>query len=178
MNKFLLLAFIMGFNIYSMNDNDMALDDNDFQATTEPIWRQIPWRSVPPHEFSLQNRIDVMDAIATTLSGITTRLLKLPCNDARKTALIERLSQFRSKAISCRHTVANAPIDPAHYFIEDLRLRQLADSFLVPYHRAESDLRRNVEDLENMVRQQNAQGIDDLLERLNSLTLEQNSSDH
>lgn len=167
MKKFLLLAGMMTINIYSMND-DISMDNS---RNFPEIWIGIKWRIVPQDEYNLSARIKAINKVTTTLATIAQRVNDLPFDGDRKTILVTRLQQIVSHGLACKQTIENTSLDPESSFSEEASLKVLADSFLVPYHRSENELRTQVEVLAQMVHDQNTEGVEAILARLEALQL-------
>lgn len=167
MKKILLLTGMMAINIYSMND-DMNTDNS--QGFPE-IWIGIKWRIVPSNRYTLPARIKAITRVTETLATIAQRVNDLPFDGDRKTILVTRLQEIVSHGLACKQTIENTPLDPESSFSQEASLKAIADSFLVPYHRSENELRTQVEVLEQMVHDQNAEGVEAILARLEALQL-------
>lgn len=168
MKKFLLFFLIMSTHAFCMNQSNMALDDSQEK---QPVWIPIKWRIVPSAQYTLASRIKAVNMVTKTLTTITQRITQLPFDGERKTILIARLEQIISNGLTCKQSIESTSIDPEDYCSQETSLKALADSFLIPFHRSEDELRTQVEVLEQMVHDQNAEGLDAVFAKLEALSL-------
>lgn len=167
MKKFLLFFLFINAHIFCMNQ-DMSLDDSQEK---QPVWIPIKWRIVPSAQYTLASRIKAVNMVTKTLTTITQRITQLPFDGERKTILIARLEQIISNGLTCKQSIESTSIDPEDDCSQETSLKALADSFLIPFHRSEDELRTQVEVLEQMVHDQNAEGLDAVFAKLEALSL-------
>jgi hypothetical protein len=154
-----------------MNDG-MNLDSAPQDTPPIPsVWRQIKWKVVPENKLTLTDRMHSINSIVSRLNEVSEKLLALKSADntynQKLFSTVTKLSNLTSQGIAVRDHLS---IGLSTDFPDENTLKQLADSFLTPYHQSEAGLRTQVE---NLARESNnREAVEDLIATIAKLQIE------